>query len=308
MDAKMLKYALKRLLLAAVTMVIIITITFIVMRAVPSSPFNKPKAITPAVMAQLEAKYGLDKPPLEQYFRYLGNAARLDFGDSIYYRGRSVNSILQDGFKVSATLGLWAAGIALVCGVVFGSIAALKRDSWLDKIIVVATTASVSLPSFVLAVIMLWIFGVWWPILPTRGDVPGGLIMPIIALAVYPTAYITRLMRSSMLDVLGQDYIRTAYAKGVPRNKIIFKHALRNGLTPVITYAGPMIAYIVTGSFVVEQIFSTGGLGKYFVNSIQNSDYTLIMGTTVFLSIIMIAMNFLCDVLYRVVDKRIDFS
>ncbi|NLW79772.1 MAG: ABC transporter permease [Ruminococcaceae bacterium] len=304
----MLGYIVKRLILSVVTIFIIITVTFFMMHAVPSSPFNKPKAITPAVFAALEAKYGLDKPLGEQYLVYLGNVLQLDFGTSIYFRGRSVISLIFDGLKVSGVLGLWAAGFALVVGMVLGSVAALKRDSWLDRVILVITTAATSLPSFVVAVLLLWTFGVWWPILPTRGDQPGGYILPIIALALYPTAYVTRLMRSSMLDVLGQDYIRTAYAKGVKRPGVVFKHALKNALTPVISYAGPMIAYIVTGSFVVEMIFSMGGLGKYFVASIQNSDYTLIMGTTIFLSIIMIAMNLICDILYTVVDKRVELA
>lgn len=299
---------LKRLLLAVVTLFLIITITFFVMHAVPSSPFNKQKALPPAVIAALEAKFGLDKPLGEQYLIYLGNVLRLDFGDSIYFRGQSVLKLITEGGKISAKLGLTAAVVALTVGIVLGSIAALKRDTLLDRVIVVGTTASVSLPSFVVALLLLFTFGLWWPILPTRGDMPGGMILPIIALALYPTAYVTRLTRSSMLDVLGQDYIRTAYSKGVPRRKVIFKHALKNGLTPVITYAGPMIAYIVTGSFVVESIFSMGGLGKYFVQSIQNSDYTMIMGTTIFLSIIMLFMTLVCDILYSVVDKRVDLN
>ncbi|MGD9560480.1 MAG: ABC transporter permease, partial [Oscillospiraceae bacterium] len=213
MSTKMLRYVLKRLLLSVVTLFIITTITFFMMHAVPSSPFNKPKAIPPAVFAELEAKYGLDKPLGEQYITYLGNILKLDFGTSIYYRGRSVISLVLDGFKVSARLGLSAAVVALALGIVLGSLAALRRDSWLDKLIMVLTTGATSLPSFVVAVLLLWTFGLWWPVLPTRGDQPGGSILPIIALALYPTAYVTRLMRSSMLDVLGQDYERTAYAK-----------------------------------------------------------------------------------------------
>ena len=308
MDSKMLKYILKRLLLAVFTIFLITTITFFVMHAVPSSPFNKQKAMTQAVINALNAKFGLDKPLFEQYLIYLGNALKLDFGDSIYYRGQSVFGLVITGFSVSMKIGLTAAGLALVLGTVMGSLAAIKRGSTLDKVILVTTTGSVSLPSFVIAIILLWTFGVWWPILPTRGDQMAGLIMPVVALMLYPCAYITRLSRSSMLDVLGQDYIRTARAKGVSRMKVLFKHALKNSLTPVITYAGPMIAYIVTGSFVVEQIFSVAGLGKYFVNSIQNSDYTLIMGTTIFLSVIMVFMNFFSDIAYKILDKRIDFS
>ena len=308
MRIKMVKYIGKRLLLAALTVFLIICITFLVMHAVPSSPFNKAKALKPAVIAALEAKFGLDKPLSQQFFIYLGNLTRLDFGESIYFQGFRVLDLLILGFQTSAKLGLSAAAIALVFGILLGSLAALGRDSFGDKVIQVLTTALVSLPSFVLALILLWTFGVWWPILPTRGDVPMGAFMPIVALSLYPMAYVTRLTRSSMLDVLGQDYIRTAYAKGLLRYKIIFKHALRNALTPVITYAGPMIAYIVCGSFVVEQIFSMAGLGQYFVRSIQNSDYTMIMGTTVLLSFVMVSLNFICDLLYTVVDKRVDLG
>ncbi|MCL2121182.1 MAG: ABC transporter permease [Clostridiales bacterium] len=304
----MFRYMGKRLILAIVTILIIIALTFVVMHAVPSSPFNKEKALPPAIKAALEAKYGLDKPLGQQFINYLANIMRFDFGDSIYYQGNTVLSLLQTGLKTSARLGLTAAGIALLVGILLGSLAALGRDTIGDKVIQVLTTALVAVPSFVLALIMLWVFGVWWPVLPTRGDIPMGSIMPTIALALYPTAYVTRLTRSSMLDVLGQDYIRTAYAKGLDRSMVLFKHALRNALTPVITYAGPMIAYIVCGSFVVEQIFSMAGLGKYFVNSIQNSDYTMIMGTTVLLSIVMISLNFICDILYTIVDKRVDLS
>ncbi len=308
MDSKMLRYTIKRLLLAIFTIFLIITITFFIMHAVPSSPFNKPKALSQAVIDGLNRKFGLDKPLGTQYLIYLGNVLRFDFGESIYYKGRQVLDLILTGFKVSAKLGLTAAGIALVTGVALGALAAIKRGSKLDKVILVLTTGSVSLPSFVVAVILLWLFGVWWPIMPTRGDLSGGLVMPVIALMLYPSAYITRLTRSSMLDVLGQDFIRTARAKGVKESKVLFTHALKNALTPVVTYAGPMIAYIVTGSFVVEQIFTIAGLGKYFVTSMQNMDYTLIMGTTIFLSMIMIFMNFLSDICYKILDKRIDFE
>ena len=308
MSTKMFKYIGKRLILAIVTLFLIIVLTFLVMHAVPSSPFNKAKALKPAVIAALEAKFGLDKPLSQQFLVYLNNVIHLDFGESIYFQGLQVLDLLLGGFKTSARLGLSAAGIALGLGVTLGSLAALGRDKLGDKIIQIVTTAMVSLPSFVLALILLWTFGVRWPILPTRGDTPLGSLMPIVSLSLYPMAYVTRLTRSSMLDVLGQDYIRTAYAKGLVRFKIIFKHALRNALTPVITYAGPMIAYIVCGSFVVEQIFSMAGLGVYFVKSIQNSDYTMIMGTTILLSVIMISLNFVCDFLYTIVDKRVDLS
>ncbi len=308
MDSKTLKYILKRFFLSFLTIFLIITITFFIMHAVPSSPFSKEKALTESVRKALEAKFGLDKPLLQQYTIYLKNAIQLDFGESIHYKGWSVIELIMTGFKTSMLVGIIAAGLALTLGVILGSLAAIKRESLIDKVILVVTTASVSLPAFVVAIVLLYVFGVMWRIFPTRGDTAAGLIMPIISLMAYPCAYVTKLTRSSMLDVLGQDYIRTAHAKGVMPRKVLFKHALKNALTPVITYAGPMIAYVVTGSIVVEQIFSIAGLGQYFVTSIINSDYTMIMGTTIFLSVIMVGMTFLCDILYKVIDKRIDFS
>ncbi len=308
MNTKMLKYIAKRLVLSLFAIFLIITITFFIMHAVPGSPFAKPKALTPAVIEELTKKFGLDKPLFEQYLVYLGNSAKLDFGESIKYQGRNAMDLILNGFKTSIQLGLMAAGLALALGVFLGSISALKRDSKLDKAILVFSTASISLPSFIIGVILLWIFGVWWQILPTRGDAAGGFVMPVISLMLYPMAYIIRLMRSSMLDVLSQDYIRTANAKGVSKSLVIFKHAMKNALTPIVTYTGPMLAYIITGSIVVEKIFSVAGLGKYFVNSIMNSDYTMIMGTTVFLAMLMIGLNFICDIIYKILDKRIDFS
>ena len=318
MDKQMLKYIAKRLGLALLTLFIIITVTFFIMHAVPGSPFVGEKAIPQSTMDALNAKYGLDKPLGEQYLIYLKNAVRLDFGQSIYYKGLNVLELVMQGFATSAFLGVSAALIAIVFGIVFGSIAAIKRGKWVDKLILVLSTASVSVPSFVIGVVTLWVLTVKFPIFPSIGSSIqsilagegsfGGLILPIIALSLYPSAYITRLTRSSMLDSLGQDYIRTARAKGVPESKVLFKHALRNSLAPVISYAGPMIAYIMTGSFVVESIFSVPGIGGYFIDSIKNLDYTMIMGTTVLLSVLMLAMNLISDVLYKVIDHRVDFS
>lgn len=308
MNTKMLKYITKRLALSLFAIFLIVTITFFIMHAVPSSPFAKPKALPQSVIDALNKKFGLDKPLLEQYLVYLGNVVKFDFGESIKFQGRNAMDLILNGFKTSIQLGLMAAALALVLGVVLGSVSALKRDSKFDKIVLIFSTASISLPSFVTGVFLLWIFGVWWQILPTRGDTAGGFVLPVISLMLYPMAYIIRLMRSSMLDVLSQDYIRTANAKGVSKPLVIFKHAMKNALTPIVTYTGPMLAYIITGSIVVEKIFSMAGLGKYFVNSIIDSDYTMIMGTTVFLAILMIGLNFICDIVYKILDKRIDFS
>ena len=309
MNSKTLFYVLKRIGLAILTIWVVITITFFVMHAVPGGPFVGEKATTPAVQAAMEAKYGLDKPVLEQYFTYLGDIVlRFDFGPSLKQRGRQVIDIIADGMKVSAKLGLIAAFGALVVGIVLGAVAALQRNKVIDKVIMVITTAFVSMPSFIAGALLLTIFAVSLHLLPANSAQKNGLILPVVTLALYPMAYITRLTRSSMLDVLGQDYIRTARAKGVPGFKVIFGHALKNSLIPVITYFGPMLAYIVTGSIVVEQIFAVPGIGRAFVNSITGRDYPLIMGTTIILACLIIIMNLVSDLLYKIVDPRIELD
>ena len=306
MNSKTLMYILKRIALAVLTVWVVITVTFFVMRAVPGGPFLGEKAITPEAQAALEAKYGLDKPVFEQYLTYLKDiVTKFDFGPSLKLRGRDVIDIIADGMKVSAKLGLMAAGIALVTGVVLGAVAALRRNKLIDKVIMVITTAFISMPSFIMGTFLLLLFALEWAILPANGETAAGLILPVFTLALYPMAYITRLTRSSMLDVLGQDYIRTARAKGVSQVKIIFGHALKNSLIPVITYFGPMLAYVVTGSLVVEQIFAVPGIGRYFVSSITGRDYPLIMGTTIVLASLIVIMNLISDIMYKVVDPRI---
>lgn len=307
--SKMWLYILKRVLLGLLSIFIIITVTFFVMHAVPGGPFNSEKATTPAVKAALEAKYGLDKPVTEQYITYLKDiVTKFDFGPSLKLRGRQVVDVMLDGFKVSAKLGIIAAFSAIIFGLTLGSVAALNRNKAIDRIIMILTTAFVAMPSFIVGTLLLIIFCVNLLWLPANGSTNAGLILPIITLMLYPMSYITRLTRSSMLDVLGQDYIRTARAKGVSENKVIFKHALKNASIPVITYAGPMIAFIITGSLVVEQIFAVPGIGRSFVQSIINRDYTLIMGTTIFLALLIVVMMIVCDILYKIVDPRIDFT
>lgn len=309
MNSKTWMYILKRILLALVTIWVVITITFFVMRVIPGGPFMSEKAISPAAQAALEAKYGLDKPVREQYGTYLKDiVTKFEFGPSLKQRGRQVIDIIADGLKTSAKLGVIAATWALLFGVVLGSIAALRRNKIVDKVIMVITTAFVSMPSFIMGTLLLIVFALKLKIMPANGSTAKGLILPIITLGLYPMAYITRLTRSSMLDVLGQDYIRTARAKGVSEGKIIFGHALKNSLIPVITYFGPMLAYIVTGSLVVEQIFAVSGIGRAFVSSITNRDYPLVMGTTIILAALIVVMNLLSDILYKVVDPRIDLE
>ena len=207
-----------------------------------------------------------------------------------------------------SAIGGSAAALAIVIGLVLGSLAAVFHNKWVDKLIMVTSTASVAMPSFVIATLLLYFFCIRFQLLPANGQTAAGLILPIIALSLYPMSYITRLTRSSMLDVLGQDYIRTANAKGVSPSRVLFKHALKNAVTPVITYAGPMIAYILTGSLVVERIFAVPGLGKYFVSSIINRDYPMVMGTTIFLACLMVIMTLVSDILYKVFDPRVDLS
>lgn len=306
MNSKTLIYIGKRLILAILTVWVVITVTFFVMRAVPGGPFLGEKAITAEAEAALKAKYGMDKPLFQQYLTYLKDVVtRFDFGPSLKQRGLDVIDIIGNGMKTSVKLGLAAAFSALAAGVVLGSVAALRRNKIIDRVIMVITTAFVSMPSFIMGSLLLLVFAVNLQWLPANGDMAGGLVLPIITLALYPTAYITRLTRSSMLDVLGQDYIRTAKAKGVSGVKIVFGHALKNSLIPVITYFGPMLAYIVTGSLVVEKIFAVPGIGRAFVNSITNRDYPLIMGTTIVLAALIVIMNLVGDILYKVVDPRI---
>ena len=308
MDSKTLRYIIKRALMAIVTLWAVITVTFFVMKAVPGDPFASEKAVSPAAKAALEAKYGLDKPIMEQYTNYLTGALHFDFGPSLKQRGRDVTTIILDGMRTSAKLGIIALIIATVTGILLGALAALRRNSVIDKIIMVITTAFVSMPSFIMGSLLLILFSIKLGWLPANGAAKGGLILPVITLALYPMSYITRLTRSSMLDVLGQDYIRTAKAKGVSERNIILKHALKNSLIPVITYFGPELAYIVTGSLVVEQIFAVPGIGRAFVNSITGRDYPLIMGTTIVLAALIVIMNLVSDIMYKVVDPRINLE
>ena len=306
MNTKTLMYIVKRILLAIVTVWVVITVTFFVMHAVPGGPFIGEKAVSESVMKAMEAKYGLYKPLGVQYLTYLSDVVtRFDFGPSLKQKGRSVNDIIFDGMKTSAKLGLIAAVIALISGVILGSIAALRRNKIIDRIIMIITTAFVSMPSFIMGSLLLIAFAINLKWFPANGASKNGLILPVLTLSLYPMAYITRLTRSSMLEVLGQDYIRTAKAKGVSGMKIIFGHALKNSLIPVITYFGPMLAGIVTGSLVVEQIFAVPGIGRAFVNSITGRDYPLIMGTTIVLATLIVVMNLVGDIMYKVVDPRI---
>lgn len=305
----MLKYIAKRIGLAIVTIWVVATITFFLMNMVPGGPFLSEKAISPQATAALEAKYGLDKPLSQQYLTYIWDALHGDFGDSLKQRGRTVMGIIKMKFPVSARVGGLSVLVALCLGIPLGSIAALKRGKFADSLISVVATCGIAVPSFVICTVLLYFLGVKLMILPTLGlSSWKHYVMPVIALSFYPTAYIMRLMRSSMLDVMGQDYMRTAKAKGVSGFFILFKHAFRNAILPVVTYVGPMLAYTVTGSFVVEKIFTIPGLGGEFITAISGRDYTLIMGTTIFLATLIIIMNVVVDIIYKLVDPRINLK
>lgn len=298
------KYITKRVLLAVVSILIVSAITFFAMNLVPGGPFNKEKAGSEAVQAILEQRYNLDKPVGEQYILYMKNLLHGDWGVSLK-TGRDIWTDIWAKFQVSAKLGGTAAIIAIILGIILGSIAGLTRNRLPDRLIVFFTTLGTAMPSFVLATLLLLVFCLKLGWVPVWSSSNPNYVLPVIALSVYPMAYITRLTKTSMLDALNQDYIRTAKAKGVALWKVIFKHALRNALIPVVTYVGPMIAYILTGSMVVESIFTIGGLGSSFVTSITNRDYTTIMATTIFLAVLMVVANLLTDIAYKLIDPRI---
>ena len=301
------RYITKRIVLAIITIFIICAITFFTMHAIPGGPFNREKALSEATIAALNERYNLDKPVGTQFVMYLQKLFKGDFGVSLK-NGRNIGDIISESFPISAKLGLTAVGVALICGTVFGSIAALMRNKLPDRIIIFFSTLLTAVPSFVLATLLLLVFCIQLGLVPVWSVNNQNYILPVLSLAAYPMAYTTRLAKTSMLDALSQDYIRTARAKGVSQVKMIFKHALRNSLIPVITYAGPQIAYIICGSMVVETVFTIGGLGSKFVAAIGNRDYTLIMATTIFLATIMVVANLICDILYKIVDPRIKYE
>lgn len=303
----MIKYICKRLIYGVLTLFLVSVITFALMKLVPGGPFLSEKAPSAATTAALEKKYGLDKPVIEQYITYIKDALKGDFGPSIKKRGRNVSDIISSGFAVSSRLGGMAILLALLIGIPMGCIAALKRGKWQDNVIIVIATFGISLPGFITATILLLTFGVLFHLTYGIGSFTN-YILPTIALAFFPASYITRLIRSSMLDIMEQDFMRTARAKGLSQAVVLFKHALRNAILPVITYLGPAIAYTLTGSFVVERVFTIPGLGNEFVSSITNRDYPMIMGTTIFLAALIIALNVIVDILYKIVDPRINFA
>ncbi len=303
----MVKYIFNRLLISLFTVFIIITLIFFLIRLLPGDPFNSEKNIPPQVRANMLAKFGLDKPLIQQYFIYFKNMiTKGDMGPSMKYVARPVSSIITYSFPASAKVGLLVVIASLIGGVNLGILSALNQGKFLDRFTMLMATIGVTVPSFVLANLLILFFSLYLKILPPTGYGQfRHLFMPVVALAGYSMAFIIRLTRSKYLEVIQQDYIRTARAKGLSKFKVIFKHALRNSMIPVVTYLGPLVAGVLTGSFVVETIFAIPGLGREFVLSISNRDYTLILGVSIFYSCLIIACNFIVDIFYVLIDPRI---
>ena len=306
-------YIIKRVLGAIVTLLIIMVITFVLMKAIPGSPFQTEKN-TETVIEQNNKKYGLDKPPLEQFITYIRNYLHGDLGVSLkMQQDTRVSAIIfeQGKFELSIKLGISSLLLSIIVGIPLGCIAAYRRGTWLDGFLRVMTTVGVAIPAFVLATLLLLLFAVqlgWLDVNSGSLKDAKSYIMPILSMSSYYTCYIAKLTRTSMLDAINQDYIRTARAKGVKTRKLVLKHALRNSLIPVVTYLGPVTAGIITGSFVVESTFQIPGLGKYFLECVRSRDYNLIMATTTILSALVITMNLVVDLVYRLIDPRITLT
>jgi oligopeptide transport system permease protein len=305
----MTSYIIKRVVAAVLTIFLIATITFFMMHSIPGGPFTREKAVPDSIMRVLNEKYHLDDPLIKQYADYMLGLFTFDLGPSFSKTGWEVNELIAGGFPTSAKIGLLSTALIILLGIPIGIISALKQNKPIDYIVMFMATLGVTVPSFVVATLIIYIFSGILGWLPTFGlSSPLGYIGPTIALSGYSLSFVARLTRSSMLEVLRQDYIRTARANGIRERKVMFKHAMKNALIPVITYVGPMIAAILTGSFVIEKIFALPGMGKYFVESITNRDYTTIMGMTVFYSAFYIIMVQLVDVAYAIIDPRIKFT
>lgn len=302
----MLRYLLNRIFNSCIVLLAIITITFLLMHAIPGGPFTGEKNLPPAVLRNIEARYHLNDPLWQQYTDYLVNLVHFDLGPSFKYAGRTVNDIIEESFPVSLQLGAVSISLAILFGIPAGAIAALRQNKWQDYSTMFLATLGVSMPSFVLATLLIYGFAIKLALLPAAlWDGAEYMILPALALAGHPMAFIARLTRSSMLEVLSQDYIKTARAKGLSQTVILYRHALKNAMIPVVTYIGPMAAGVLTGSFIIETIFAIPGLGRHFVTSIYNRDYTVILGITVFYSVLIIVFNLLVDLIYPLLDPRI---
>ena len=305
----MKKYLIKRMGMMLITLFLITLLTFILMHAVPGGPFNGEKQVSKAVMDALNEKYKLNDPLWKQFFDYVSGLLRFDLGPSFKYQGKTVNDFIENGFPYSAKLGGITLVFVLLASIPMGIISALKNGKWQDMLLMAIATIGVTIPSFVIATALIYIFSFKLQWTPVYGvDTWKGYILPVVAMGGYSVSFLARLMRSSLLDVMGQDYIRTARAKGISETRVIVKHALRNALIPVVTVLGPTVANLLTGSFVIEKIFAIPGMGGYFVNSVTQRDYTTIMGMTVFYAAFLIAMVFIVDLFYCLIDPRIRYD
>ncbi len=303
----MWRFIAGRLLQAIPVILVVITFTFFLVRIAPGGPFDSEKAVIPEVKAALEAQYRLDQPLFQQYLAYLGDLAHGDFGPSFKYPGRSVNELIGAGLPVTAELGIYALMIAILIGCLAGIIASLRPNTPQDYVPMALAMIGICMPTFLLGPLLVLVFGIELEWLPVSGwgDIPGDKILPSLTLGVALAAYIARLSRAGMLEVLSQDYIRTARAKGLPEWQVVTKHALRGGLAPVIAFLGPAFASLLAGSFVIETIFQIPGLGRFYVQAAFNRDYTMILGTTVFLSTLIVIFNLLSDIVAAWLNPRL---
>ncbi|HEY9679051.1 MAG TPA: ABC transporter permease [Drouetiella sp.] len=305
----MLSLIFKRILLAIPVLWIVASITFMLVRIVPGGPFEGDKALPPEIVANLKAKYHLDRPVPEQYMLYMQRLTQGDLGLSYKYIGRTVNDILGDAFPISLQLGIAGLLLAVAIGVPLGTVAAVKRGSAADFGAMFMSTAGISVPSFVIGALLIFIFGIWLKILPVAlWESWRHMILPAITLAVSPAAYLARLTRASVMEILEKDWVRTARSKGLSGDKTVVKHVLRNALIPIATVLGPLTAILVTGSFVVEYMYAIPGMGRFFITAVGNRDYDLIMGTTLVFAVLLIIANTIVDIVYLILDPRMQVN
>ncbi len=305
----MARFIIHRTISMLIALWIIITLTFFLMHAVPGGPFAREKKLPEAILKNIEARYKLDQPVIVQYIDYLKHLMRWDLGPSFKFEGRTVNQIIREGFPVSATLGIVAISIAILVAFPAGVISALRQNGWQDNVAMFLSVIGIAVPNYVFSALLMYVLAYklgWFP--AALWGTPKHVVLPALALAAQPCAYLARLIRSSMLEVLNQDFIRTAKAKGLPGYLVLYKHAMKNALIPVVTYLGPQIAAVTTGSTVIERLFAIPGIGREYVYSIYNRDYTTIMGVTVFYAILLLGINLFIDIIYAFLDPRIQFG
>ncbi|HEU0198501.1 MAG TPA: oligopeptide ABC transporter permease OppB [Nevskiaceae bacterium] len=307
----MLTYTLKRLLSAIPTLLVIITLAFVLLHAAPGGPFDMQKALPPQIKANIEHAYHLDEPLYEQYFHYLGQVAQGNFGPSYQYRDTTVNQLIAQGFPVDLTIGLIALGLALLVGIPIGVLAALRQNTALDYAPMAVAMLGISLPSFIVAPLLILVFAVllhWLPAGGWAGGAPAHVVLPAIALALPFAAYVARLMRGSLVDVLNSPFIRTARAKGLPTRTVVWVHAMKPAMMPLVSFLGPASVGIISGSIVIETIFGLPGIGRYFVDGALNRDYTVVLGVTILYGVMIVLANLVADLCYALLDPRIRYQ